>query len=72
MKGSGLIPLTEAAKEIGLTRQRLHQLIANGQIKAIRLGRYYYIEKAELERYRQLPVGKPYAPRTTNDNSIDN
>jgi excisionase family DNA binding protein len=72
MGGLGLIPLTEAAKEIGLTRQRLHQLIVNGQIKATRLGRYYYIERSELERYRQLPAGKPYAPRTTGDNSIDN
>jgi excisionase family DNA binding protein len=71
MKGSDLIPLSEAAKSLGITRQRLHQLIANGQITAVRLGRYHYLEKVEVERYSQLPEGRPYAPRTTNDNSID-
>ncbi|RIK39503.1 MAG: DNA-binding protein [Chloroflexi bacterium] len=72
MEGSNLIPLSEAAKYLGISRQRLHQLIANKQIQAIRLGRYHYIEKAELERYLQLPVGRPYAPRTTDNNSLDN
>ena len=71
MNGSTMIPVSEAAKRIGITRQRLHMLIAHGQIKAVRLGRYHYIEEAELERYLQLPQGKPYAPRTTGDNSID-
>lgn len=72
MDNSTLIPVSEAAKRIGITRQRLHKLIANQQIRAVRLGRYHYIEEAELERYLQLPEGKPYAPRTTDENSIDN
>ena len=71
MGGSTLIPLTEAATRIGVTRQRLHKLITNQQIKAVRLGRYHYIEESELERYLQLPEGKPYAPRTTTENSVD-
>ncbi|MEM8534606.1 MAG: helix-turn-helix domain-containing protein [Chloroflexota bacterium] len=72
MESNSLIPLSEAAQRIGITRQRLHKLITNGQIKAIRLGRYHYIEGIELERYLQLPQGKPYAPRTTDSDSIDN
>jgi len=72
MDGSTLIPVSEAAKRIGITRQRLHKLIANQQIRAVRLGRYHYIEEAELERYLGLPEGKPYAPRTTDENSVDN
>lgn len=72
MDGSTLISVSEAAKRIGISRQRLHKLIANQQIRAIRLGRYHYIEETELERYLQLPEGKPYAPRTTNENSVDN
>lgn len=66
------MPVSEAAKRIGITRQRLHKLIANQQIKAVRLGRYHYIEEAEIERYLHRPLGKPYAPRTTTENSIDN
>ncbi len=69
--GSLLVPVSEAAQRLGITRQRLHKLISTGQIKAIRLGRYHYIEEIELERYRQLPQGKPYAPRTTDANSVD-
>ncbi|MDP9317409.1 MAG: helix-turn-helix domain-containing protein [Chloroflexota bacterium] len=72
MDNSRLVPISEAAKRIGITRQRLHTLITNKQIKAVRLGRYHFIEEVELERYLQLPQGKPYAPRTTLDNSIDN
>ena len=72
MNSSKLIPVSEAAKRIGITRQRLHKLIANQQIKAFRLGRYHYIEETELERYAGLPEGKPYAPRTTDKNSVDN
>ena len=71
MTGITLIPLSEAAKRLGVTRQRLHKLISNHQIRAIRLGRYHYIEETELVRYSQLPQGKPHAPRTTTENSID-
>lgn len=67
-----LIPLSEAAKRLGITRQRLHKLISNHQIRAIRLGRYHYIEEPEIARYSQLPQGKPHAPRTTTENSVDN
>lgn len=72
MESNSLVPISEAAQRIGITRQRLHKLIANGQIKAVRLGRYHYIEVIELERYVQLPQGKPYAPRTTGSESVDN
>jgi excisionase family DNA binding protein len=73
MDAQQLLPLAEAAKRIGITRQRLHQLIDHGQIQAVRLGRYLYIEASEVDRYLQLPEGRPYAPRSTQDkNSIDN
>ncbi|NOK60274.1 MAG: helix-turn-helix domain-containing protein [Chloroflexi bacterium AL-W] len=72
MESNSLVPISEAAQRIGITRQRLHKLIANGQIKAVRLGRYHYIEVIELERYVQLPQGKPYVPRTTGSKSVDN
>ena len=70
---SELLSITQTAQILGVTRQRVHDLIKNDQIIACKLGRYYYIEVAEVERYKNQPTGKPYQPRsTTSDiNSID-
>ena len=70
---SELLSVPQVATELGVTRQRVHDLIKNGQIVARKLGRFYYIELVEVERYRNQPIGKPYQPRTTNSsqNSID-
>ena len=69
-----LLSVAQTAKLLDVTRQRVHDLIKNGQIVAHKLGRYYYIEVAELERYKNQPTGKPYQPRrtTSQENSIDN
>jgi excisionase family DNA binding protein len=68
-----LISVADAAKLLAVTRQRVHDLIKNGQIIAHKLGRYYYIEQNEVDRYKNQPHGKPYQPRRTNSqpNSID-
>jgi excisionase family DNA binding protein len=70
---SELLSVAQTAKLLNITRQRVHDLIKNDQIIAHKLGRYYYIEAAELERYKNQPTGKPYQPRSTNSqiNSID-
>jgi excisionase family DNA binding protein len=69
---SELLSVTQVASELGVTRQRVHDLIKNKQIIAHKLGRFYYIEAAEVQRYINQPIGKPYQPRTTNsENSID-
>ena len=69
-----LLSVAQTAKLLDITRQRVHDLIKNGQIVACKFGRYYYIEAAELERYKNQPTGKPYQPRSTTSpkNSIDN
>ena len=68
-----LLSITQSAEILGVTRQRVHDLIKNGQIIACKLGRYYYIQTIEVERYRNQPTGKPYQPRSTTpeENSID-
>ncbi|WP_392477634.1 helix-turn-helix domain-containing protein [Nostoc sp. C110] len=73
-KSSELVSVAQTANLLGITRQRVHDLIKNGQIIACKLGRYYYIEVAEVERYKNQPTGKPYQPRSTTSqkNSIDN
>lgn len=72
VNASELLTLPSAARRLGVSRQRLHKLITNQQIRAIRLGHYYYLEAVEIERYRALPKGRPHAPRTTDANSVDN
>ncbi len=71
---SEIFSVTETAKLLGITRQRVHDLIKNGQIVARKLGRYYYIEATEIKKYENQPTGKPYRPRSTTPqpNSIDN
>lgn len=72
--GLNLLSVTQVAQLLGVSRQRVHDIIKNNQIIAYQFGRYYYVETAELERYRNQPIGKPYRPRSTesNENSIDN
>jgi excisionase family DNA binding protein len=69
-----LLSVSETAQLLGVSRQRIHDLIKNNQILAHKLGRYYYIDPAEIEKYKNQPMGKPYQPRSTtsNVNSIDN
>jgi excisionase family DNA binding protein len=68
-----LLSVAQTAKLLDVSRQRIHDLIKNGQIIARKLGRYYYIEAAEVQRYKNQPAGKPYQPRntTSQENSID-
>ncbi|MBW4536554.1 MAG: helix-turn-helix domain-containing protein [Pleurocapsa minor HA4230-MV1] len=68
-----LLSVTQTAQVLGVTRQRVHDLVKNGQIIARKLGHYYYIETTEIERYMNQPIGKPYQPRSTTseENSID-
>ncbi len=69
-----LLSVAQAVELLGVTRQRVHDLIKKGQIVARKLGRYYYIDAVEIERYKNQPTGKPYQPRSTTaqQNSIDN
>jgi excisionase family DNA binding protein len=71
--GSELLSVAQTANLLNVTRQRIHNLIKNGQIVAHKLGRYYYIETTEVKRYKNQPTGKPYQPRSTTfqANSID-
>ncbi|MBD0344305.1 MAG: helix-turn-helix domain-containing protein [Coleofasciculus sp. Co-bin14] len=68
-----LLSIAQTAKLLSVTRQRVHDLIKNGQIIARKLGRYYYIEAGEVERYKNQPTGKPYQPRrtTSQETSVD-
>jgi excisionase family DNA binding protein len=54
------ITTAEAAKRLGVTQQRIRQLISDGTIKARHLtGRMLLIDEQELEKPVALNRGKP-------------
>ena len=55
-----ILTTADAALQLGLTVQRVHQLIKDGSLRVRQLGRDYLIDEADLESitYRR-PVGHP-------------
>jgi len=51
MTGRLLVPVPEAAQLLGIGRTRTWQLIYEGRLKAVRIGRRTLIPRAELERF---------------------
>jgi excisionase family DNA binding protein len=56
-----LISTAEAAERLGVTKPRVHQLINAGRLPALRIGRTYAIDEADLKK---LGSRKPGRPRT--------
>ena len=48
------IHLPQAAHQLGITRGGLWFLVRTGTVKAERLGRYWYLAPAEVERVKEL------------------
>lgn len=48
-----LLTIPQVAERLELTRQRVHKLVVNGQIKASRVGRDYMIHYLELRRFQR-------------------
>jgi excisionase family DNA binding protein len=51
--------LAEAAALLGVTAATLRQQIANGRLRARRLGPLWTVTPKEVERYRRESSGKP-------------
>jgi len=54
-----MLTLTEAAAQLGVHPATLRQQIANGALKARKIGPIWTITAAELKRYRALHLGRP-------------
>lgn len=52
------VSVSEAAERLGISRQRVLQLIADQRLPAQRVGRVWSINEADLSR-RRIPVGRP-------------
>lgn len=59
---SGFIGTTEARRRLGLSKQRVHQLIRDGRLPAQLVGpRMYLLREKDVERLRVEPrhAGRP-------------
>lgn len=50
---SDLVPLTEAATRAGVARNTMHRAAASGAIKAVQLGRAWFVYASDIERWKQ-------------------
>jgi excisionase family DNA binding protein len=53
------ITTNEAASVLGVTRQRVLQLIQDGRLKAEKFGNVYMIRRGDLDHIESLPMGRP-------------
>jgi excisionase family DNA binding protein len=57
-----LVPLTDAADALSLSRRHVHRLIAEGRLGSVRIGRRRLVPSAELERFvAQLEIDEDAA-----------
>jgi excisionase family DNA binding protein len=55
--------LTEAAALLGVTAATLRQQVANGRLRARRVGPLWTVTPKEVERYRLTSRARPGRPR---------
>jgi excisionase family DNA binding protein len=54
-----LEPVPDAARMLGVSRQRVLQLIESRRLEAVKLGRDYFISSLSLQEYLDARVNKP-------------
>lgn len=58
------ITTNQAAKTLGVTRQRVLQLIQEGRLKAEKFANVYMILPGDLENIEEKPMGRPPKAKT--------
>ena len=59
MKADEYISTSDAARELGITRQRVLQLIKHDRLKAERFANIYMIRRADLTAVEDRQPGRP-------------
>lgn len=59
MEKSDYITTNEAADALGVTRQRVLQLIQDGRLRAEKFANVYMIRPADLSNIEEKPMGRP-------------
>jgi excisionase family DNA binding protein len=58
-----VIGTTEAAKRLGISQNRVRDLIASGRLKAQKIGREYAIDPSDLKAVQNRSPGRPRKAR---------
>lgn len=59
---TGYLTITEAAERLGVSRQRVHQLIKQGRLEAEQVGHIWIIPESALDDIKKVPMGRPRKP----------
>ena len=54
-----MIGTKEAAERLGVGQQRVRVLLRTNRIKAVRMGRDWFIDEADLGKFVPRPGGRP-------------
>jgi excisionase family DNA binding protein len=63
------ITTNEAAGVLGVTRQRILQLIQDGRIRAEKFANVYMIRRGDLDHIEEKPMGRP--PKAAKNGTIE-
>jgi excisionase family DNA binding protein len=60
-----LLTTKDAADRLGVTVQRIHQLIKQGRLPAEKMGRDYFIKESDLKLVEERKPGRPSKQAST-------
>jgi excisionase family DNA binding protein len=69
MSREDYITTNEAADSLGVSRQRVLQLIQDGRLKAEKFANVYMIQRADLNHIEGKPMGRPPNAKATKKGS---
>lgn len=58
-----LLSTAEVAAQLGVTRQRVLELITEGRLPAIKVGRAYVVRAGDVSSLTLMKVGRPPKPK---------
>ena len=70
MSTNDYITTNEAASALGVTRQRILQLIQDGRLKAQKFANVYMIRRADLSSIEAKPMGRPSKKISGTDGKV--
>ncbi|CAN5649123.1 hypothetical protein BH20ACI3_BH20ACI3_27910 [soil metagenome] len=63
----GFLTTQEVAEKLGVTAGRVRQMIIDGQLPAIKVGRDNLIKESDLKLVQDRKVGRPPKTKTVSD-----
>lgn len=63
-----LLTTPEVAHIVGRSAARIRQLVADGSLRAIKVGRDILVDEADLESFLAQPRRRPGRPKSSDNN----